>query len=60
MPTGAPSQEEKRDGFEIVSGNPELVELTKVLFDKIIKPLYGDQTTAIERIEKGIDRTTKI
>ena len=58
--TGVPSQEQKRDGFEIVSGNPELVELTKMLFDQIIKPLYGDQTTAIDRIEKGVDRTTKL
>ncbi len=61
QPNSRPSSpEEKRDRFEIVSGNLELVELTKVLFDKMIKPLYGDQTTAIERIEKGEDRTTKI
>ena len=60
IPTGVPSQEQKRDGFEIVSGNLELVELTKMLFDQIIKPLYGDQTTAIDRIEKGVDRTTKL
>lgn len=59
-PSNTPSQEQRKEGFEIVSGNPELVELTRVLFDKMIKPLYGDQATAIERIEKGQDRTTKI
>ncbi len=60
IPTGAPSQEIKKEGFEIVSGNPELVELTRVLFDKMIKPLYGDQTVAMDRIERGEDRTTQI
>ncbi len=46
--------------FETVEGNPELLDITKKVFDQTIKPLYGDQTFATNLIEKATDRTTKI
>lgn len=46
--------------FETVEGKNELVGVVECLFEEIIKPIYGDQALAIERIRKGVDRTTKL
>lgn len=46
--------------FKHVRGRPERMEIIRNEFKKNIVPLYGDQTSAIQKIENGTDRSCRL
>lgn len=52
--TGKTQEIKEFVNFQTVEGNEQLVQVVADLFEVTIKPLYGDQANAIDKIRGGV------